>query len=42
MALLLDVASGAYRLDPFALHDVADAATIVDGCRDLGVSLANA
>jgi hypothetical protein len=42
MALLLGVASGAWRLNPFARHDVAPAATIVDRHRDLGVLLADA
>jgi predicted nucleic acid-binding protein len=42
LALLQEVSLGAYRLTQWAADDVAEARTIVDRYRDLGVSLADA
>jgi uncharacterized protein len=42
VALLQEVSIGAYRLTPWAADDVAEARTIVDRYRELGVSLADA
>ena len=42
LALLEEVSLGAYRLTPWAADDVAEARTVVDRYRDLGVSLADA
>lgn len=42
LSLLSEVAAGAYELVPFLADDVADAAEIVSGYRDLGVGLADA
>ena len=42
LTLLEEVSLGAYLLTPWAADDVAEARTIVDRYRDLGVSLADA
>lgn len=42
MALLSQVAAGAYQLEPFDRHDVARALAIVKKYADLGIGLADA
>jgi predicted nucleic acid-binding protein len=42
LALLDEVARGAYRLEPFAADDVASAKAILARSRDLGIGLADA
>ena len=42
MALLGEVGRGAYRLEPFASDDVAEAREVIDRYSDLGVGLTDA
>ncbi len=42
LALLDEVANGAYRLEPFSAEDVADTATLLRQYEDLGIGLADA
>lgn len=42
VAMLGQVAHGAYRLEPFAADDIADAQRVIERHRDLGISLADA
>lgn len=42
VAMLGQVAQGAYRLEPFAGDDVADARRVIERHRDIGISLADA
>lgn len=42
LALLGEVARGAYDLAPFSAEDVSDAVTVIDRYRDLGIGLADA
>jgi uncharacterized protein len=42
VAFLREVATGAYRLEPFGAEDVAEAAHLVERYADLGIGLADA
>lgn len=42
LALLDEVANGAYRLEPFSEEDVADAGTLIRKYEDLSIGLADA
>ena len=42
LALLSEVAAGAYDLVPFLAEDISDATTVIERYRDLGIGLADA
>ncbi len=42
IALLGEISRGAYSLEPFSIHDVAEAVSIIERYADVGLGLADA